>query len=432
MIAYLLLIFLVCLIMSAFFSGYETGFVTANVFRIRHNAEKKQENSAARLTKHYDNPNRLITMLLIGNNLVLVIGTSALTRAVGPVLASLIATPLFLLFGEIMPKSIFRFFPTRLVLSLYPLLRFFEIALAPITIPVAWISQHFLNLLNRKEGNGLGMLLTSLDDIRYLVDESHDQGTLDPEEHEMIHSVIDLQTQCAKEIMVPRIQILALPETATRHELTEMFIQSGQSRLPIYSGTIDQVVGIVNVFELIKDPYPDRQDIKRFIKPVLHLPDTIKLDEALKAMRRGRHSIAIVTDEHGGTDGLITVEDILEEIFGEIHDEYDILTTQIRKVGPRAYVIDARTPLYDFAKAVPLVIEDLDVETVGGWVNHIAGHIPAIGEVISKDDFRITVLEGAPTHVISIRLELIDTNPMQPAKGISPDKDTPPSPSENK
>lgn len=428
---YSILIFLFCIILCGFFAGYETGFVSANLFRIRNIAEKERKPSALRLAAYYENPNRLITVLLVGTNLGMVVGTTALTHAVGAGLASLIATPAFLIFSEIMPKSIFRHFPTRLALTLFPLVRFFEGLLAPAAIPVAWLSQKFLNLV-KKNSKGLRMLLASLEDMRVLVDESHVQGTLDPYEHELIHSVIDLQTHAAKEVMVPRIRILALPETATRRELTRMFIESGQTRLPVYSGSIDQVVGIVNAFDLIKDPDPDQQDIQRFIRPALHVPDTMKLDDVLKTMRDARQSMAIITDEYGGTDGLITVEDILEEIFGEIHDEYDILTTQIRKVGPHAFVIDARTPLYDFTKSVPLIIRDLDVETVGGWVNHIAGHIPAIGEVINADNFRITVLEGAPTHVISIRLELLDTKPPQPVQSPIPEKDTPQELPENK
>lgn len=407
MTLYIILIFCICLMFSAFFSGYETGFVSANLFRIRHLSDKERRQDAMRLAAHYENPNRLITMLLVGNNLVLVLGTTALTHKFGVTCAALIATPLFLVFGEIMPKSIARHFPTRLVLALFPMVRFFEGLLAPVTIPVAWLSQRFLNLVSQN-GQGLRMLLASLDDMRVLVDESHDQGTLDPEEHEMIHSVIDLQTQCAKEVMVPRIQIQALPETATRHELTAMFIESGRTRLPVFAETIDQIVGIVNAFDIIKDTAPEQQDIQRFIKPVLHVPDTMKLDDVLKVMRDARQSVAIVTDEHGGTDGLITVEDILEEIFGEIHDEYDIMATQIKKVGPRAYVVDAQTTLDELGEVIPIKIEELDVETVGGWINQIAGRIPETGEVIVANSCQITILEGTPTHVVTIRLELLD------------------------
>ena len=422
MVVYPLIIFVVCLVASSFFSGYETGFVSANLFRIRHLADKERQVDAMRLAAFYENPNRLITMLLVGNNLALVIGTMALTHLFGLGYASLIATPLFLVFGELMPKSIFRQFPTRLILSCFPIFRFFEGVLAPVTIPVAWLSQRFLNLV-QGDGKGLRMLLASLDDMRVLVDESHDQGTLDPEEHEMIHSVIDLQTQSAREVMVPRIQIQALPQTATRHELTALFIKSGRTRIPIYAETIDQILGVANAFDLIKDPDPDQTDIHRFIKPVLHVPDSMKLDDVLKALRDARQSMAIVTDEHGGTDGLVTVEDILEEIFGEIHDEYDTATLQIKKVGPRAFVVDAQTTLYDLSKITPLNLGDMEVETVGGWVNQVAGHIPETGEVISDDRFKITVLEGTPTHVISIRLELpeVDAPPAEESEARARD-----------
>jgi putative hemolysin len=430
MTLYLIVIFLFCIIASSFFSGYETGFVSSNLIRIRHLAEKEHNSAAQQLTTHHDNPNRLITMLLIGNNLALVVGTTALTHAVGSGYATLVSLPLYLILGEIMPKSIFRQFPTRFVLLFFPIFRFLEVLMAPITIPVAWLSQRVLNLV-KKDAQKLGALLSSLDDMRVLLDESHDQGTLDRDEHEMIHSVIDLQTQSAKEIMVPRIQIQALPETATRHELTSLFIESGRTRIPIYSDSIDQIIGVVNAFDLIMDSHPERKDIQRFIKPVIHVPDSMKLDDVLNTLRDAHQSMAIVTDEHGGTDGLITVEDILEEIFGEIHDEYDIAATQVRKVGPRAYVIDAQTQLYDLSRVVVLDFKDLDVETVGGWVNVLAGHIPVTGEVINAEGLRITVLEGTSTHVISIRLEMLDID--VPQSAVSPSDSTIDSrPKENK
>ncbi|HDP35634.1 MAG TPA: HlyC/CorC family transporter [Candidatus Hydrogenedentes bacterium] len=398
-------IFIACAILNAFLSGYETGFVSANLIRIRNMAEKERKISAMRLLAHYENPARIITTLLIGANLSLVIGTTALTRELGPGMATIIATPVFVIFAEIMPKSIFRHFPTRLIVFFFPVVRFFEGMLAIITIPVAWAAQRFLMLGD--EEKGMRMFLTSLEDMRVLVDESHEQGTLDPDEHEMIHSVIDLQTQCANEVMVPRIQIQALPETATTQELKTMLIESGRTRLPVYSESIDHIVGVVNAFDVIKDASPGESDIRRFIKPILHVPDSMKLDDVLKALRDAHQSMAIVTDEYGGTDGLITVEDILEEIFGEIHDEYDIMTTQIKKVGPRAFVVDANTALEDLAAAIGVDIKDEEVETAGGWLNHIAGHIPAKGEVILHEPFRITVLEGQPSHVSSIRLEII-------------------------
>lgn len=401
--------FLCSVVITGFFAGYETGFVSANLIRIRNMADKKHKAAAMRLAAHYENPSRLITMLLIGTNLSLVLGTTALTRAFGPLLATLIATPVFLVFAEIVPKSVFRYFPTRLVIFFFPLIRIAEGLFAIITIPVAILSQALLKLVD-SEGKGMRMFLTSIEDMRSLVDESHDQGTLDPEEHEMIHSVIDLQTQCANEVMVPRIYIQAVPESATPQELKTIFIESGRTRIPVYKETIDHILGVINAFDVIKVSNNELKDIRPFIKPILHVPDTMKLDDVLKAMRDARQSMAIVTDEHGGTDGLITVEDILEEIFGEIHDEYDITTTQIKQVGANAYVVDAKTSLEELSDYLNIAIQDEEVETVGGWVNRLAGHIPTKGEVIPHDLFRIIVLEGQPSHVTSIRLEVQNTS----------------------
>ncbi|NLN92416.1 MAG: HlyC/CorC family transporter [Candidatus Hydrogenedens sp.] len=400
-----ILIFLICVLGAFFFAAYETCFYSANLIRIRHLAEKEDNRLAARLLVHYKDPARLITLMLVGTNLVLVVGTIALSHAVGPGWATLIATPVYLFVGEIVPKSIARHFPQQMVIPLFPLVTFFDRLLAPITRPIVWLSKAVLKLLGR-EGEHMQPLARSREDVRILVDESHDQGALDPEEHEMIHSVIALQNQRAKEVMVPRIHVQALPQTSTRHELTAMFIESGRTRLPVYAESIDHVVGVANAFDLIKDTRTDRQDIARFIKPVIHVPDTMKLDDVLKVMRDERQSVAIVTDEYGGTDGLITLEDILEQIFGEIHDEYDLAPTQFRKIGPSAYFVDARMPLEAFCEALKIDPLENGAETVGGWVTRLAGHIPERGQVIPWENHKIIILEGAPNYISSIRLEM--------------------------
>jgi CBS domain containing-hemolysin-like protein len=401
-----ILIVAAVLVLSAFFAGYETGFVSSNPIRVRHLAEKDGNPAARRLMAQQNSPGRLITTLLVGNNLVLVIGTITLTAALGGTLATIVATPLFLIFGEVLPKSIFRVHATRLALGLMPVMRVFDVLLAPLAVPLNWVSQGLLRLFGG-ENRDVSTLFTSLEEMRVLVDESTDRGSIDAEEQEMIHSVMDLQTRSAKEIMVPRVRMEALPDTTPRAELVALLKESGLSRIPIYSESIDRVVGLIRAFDVLTDRNPGNPNIKRFLRPVLHVPDSLKLDDLLKRMKRERQAIAIVTDEFGGTDGIISLEDILEEIFGEIHDEYDVREPQFRRIGPNVYVIDGKLPLGDCAEALGMPLEDDEVETVGGWICHLAGRIPVRGEMILHDPFQVTILDGTRTHVSTIRLEVL-------------------------
>jgi putative hemolysin len=400
-------VFLLGVCLNAFFAGYETGFVASNPIRIRYLAERERQPNALRLLAYVEKPDRMITLVLVGTNLAMVMGTIAIARALqNDLVTTLIATPAFLIFGEVLPKSVFRIHPTRLSLGLLPVIRFFDGILAPVVIPVTWISQRFLALVGGEQRD-IRKFMTSLEDMRHLVDESASHGTIDAEEKEMIHSVIDLHTRQANEIMVPRIDIEAAPESITRTELIALFTESGRTRVPIFRDTIDEVIGVVNAFDVLTDNSPGDESIRRFVRGVLHLPDSIKLDDALKAMRAEKQPMAILIDEYGGTDGLISIEDILEEIFGEIHDEYDKLERPIRKVGKDAYVVDARASLSDFAERTKVPVSDDEVETVGGWLMHITRRIPAKGEVIEQGRFKITVLEGGDSFVSSMRVEVL-------------------------
>jgi CBS domain containing-hemolysin-like protein len=278
--------------------------------------------------------------------------------------------------------------------------------LSPLAAPVAWVTRALFRTAGAREQH-LSPLMATRDDVRVLVDESADHGTIEPEEQRMIHSVINLQATQAKEIMVPRIDIQALPDTATRQELVALLVESGRTRIPVYRETIDTVIGVVSAHEVLLDTTPENPDITRFLHEVMHIPDSMKVDDLLQELRQAKQHLAIVTDEYGGTDGLVTIEDILEEIFGDIMDEHDREESQIHQVGQNAYVIDARTYLEDASEAVGVAIEDDEVETVGGWVMHVAGRIPLQGEVITHGRFRITVLDAGGNYIAKIRLELL-------------------------
>lgn len=407
----LVALFLFTVVLQGLFAGYEIGFVASNPIRVRYVAEEEHNSRAKRLFAHLQQPDHMLTLLLIGNNLTLVIGTVAITRAFGDlpyaeVAATLVATPLFLLFSEIIPKSIFRVHPTQLSMTFLPVVQFFYVGLLPLTRPIALFTRSLLRLAGH-EREHLSPFMSTLEDVRILVDESAAHGALEQEEQRMIHSIIDLNATQAKAIMTPRIDIQALPDTATRDELVDLFERSGKTRIPVYHETIDTVVGIINVYDVMFDEDIDNPDITRFLREAVHVPDTMPVDDLLTALKRAQQHLAIVTDEYGGTDGLVTLEDILEEIFGDIQDEHDKEEEPIHQVGPRAFVVDARMSLEEVSDVIGVPMEDAQVDTIGGWLMHVAGRIPTQGEVIRRDPFRMTVLAGGDHYISRIRLEIV-------------------------
>lgn len=400
-------IFVVAVVLQGLFAGYETGFVSANPIRLRHLAEEEGNPRAARLLDYLQRPDRMLTALLIGTNLAIVGGTLAISRDLPSWAATLIATPVFLIFSEIIPKSVFRTHPTRLALLLLPLIRLFYAVLSPLAVPVATVVRFAMRAFGGGEHPHISPFMSSLEDVRTLVDESAEHGTIQREEQRMIHSVIDLQSTEAQEVMVPRVRIQALPDTATRAELLDLLEETGRTRVPIYRETIDEVVGVINAYDVLLDARPENSDIGRFVRPVMHVPDSMKLADLLQALKAQQQHMAIVTDEYGGTDGLITLEDILEEIFGEIEDEHDVEEGRVFQVAPNAYVVDARISLEEASQALGVEIEDEEVETVGGWIMRVAGRIPAQGEVVKDERFRLIVLEGGPNHVAKVRVEIL-------------------------
>lgn len=405
-LAIAILVFVVSVLLNGLFAGYETGFISADRIRMRFLSEEEKNPRATKLLREMEKPEKMLATVLIGTNIFLIIGTMALNARIEPAwLTLLIATPIFLIFAEIIPKSVFRRHPNVLSIKLYPVIRAFSYVLAPITWPTL-VGVRFLRWLAGVDGESAPVMSTE-EDLRNLIDESAARGTIERDEQEMMHSVMDLQRTCAKEIMVPRIDIQAIPVDATRDELLRLFEESGRTRIPIYKENIDQVIGVANVYDLLLDEEPENADITRFAREILHVTDTKPVDDLLQELKEAQQHIAIVTDEYGGTDGLITLEDVLEEIFGEIHDEHDQELPLIQQVGPNNFVVDARMPLEDLSEVIGVSVEDDEVETIGGWVLHMAGRIPRQGERLKHGGFRITVLEGRENQISKIRLDVL-------------------------
>jgi len=402
-----LAIFVLGVILNGLFAGYETGFLSADRIRIRFFSEEENNPRAKRLLRELEHPDRMITTVLIGTNLSLIIGTMALASEIqNSLMTMLIATPIFLIFAEIVPKSVFRKHPNVLSTYLFPVMRGFWIFLWLLVWPTL-ITLKFLRWITGVGTKSTSPMMSTEEDLRNLIDESAAHGTIEREEQEMMHSVMDLQKTDAKEIMVPRIDIQAVSVDSSRTELMALFRESGRTRIPIYRESIDSIIGVANAHDLLLDVNPENENIDRFVQEILHVPDTKPVDDLLQELKKAPQHVAVVTDEYGGTDGLITLEDVLEEIFGEIHDEHDRDLALIQQLGPNNYVVDARMPLEDLSDAIGVEIEDSEVETAAGWIMHLAGRIPFQGEKMKFAGFRITVLEGSDSQIGKVRLDVL-------------------------
>lgn len=407
-----LVIILVCLVLSAYFSATETAFSTMSHARMKNMADKgdKSAELALKLANNYDT---LLSAILIGNNLVNILLSSIATllcvkflgEQTGASVATAAVTVVVLIFGEISPKSIAKESPEKFAMFSAPFIRVLLVLLKPFI----WLFAQWKKLLVKmfkksSEERGITdeMLMT-------IVEEAEQEGGIDAEEGTLIRSAIEFMDLETSDIYTPRVDIEGIPLDATKEEIAKLFLETGFSRLPVYDEDIDHIVGIVNQKDFHNFIYHTDCPLKDIIRPVLFITPTMKIGVLLKKLQESKTHIAIILDEFGGTEGLVTIEDIIEELVGDIWDEHDEVVHEIEKISDHEYRmngsanIDKVFETLDIEKAV-------DVNTLSGWIMEELGQIPKEGDSFETQGVRVVVLKMDDHRVAKVKVEVTENS----------------------
>lgn len=393
---------LICLILllmlSAFFSSAETSLTTVNLIRMRTLAEDGN-NKAKRVLAITDNSAKMLSAVLIGNNIVNISASSIATvlavdifGSVGAGIATGVLTILILIFGEISPKTLATIYADKLALSYSGIISFLMKILTPIIYITNALSLAFLKLLHVNPNAG-NTTMTE-EELRTIVDVSHESGVIESDERKMINNVFDFTDSEAKEIMVPRIDMTFVPVDATYQELLDIFRKTKYTRLPVYEDTNDNIIGILNVKDLLLVENLSDLSIRKIMREPFFTYEHKKTAELLKQMQSSSINIAIVLNEYGTTEGLITLEDLLEEIVGEIHDEYDANEEEdITAINEHEFIVLGSMNLEDLCDSLNLSMESEDYDSIGGYLLEHLDHLPEEGESITTEEGTILRVE---------------------------------------
>ncbi len=402
---------LLAILLSAFFSGIETGLISLNRIALRRR-EEKGERRALMLGKLLQKPERLLVTILVGYNLVNVTATVIFlmwsTRLWGSARAEWITplalTPLLLVIGDILPKTTFRHKADTLSPAFAPFLRAIVFLFSPGVNALTRISNRLTGLLGGDEKHSPFM---SREDVRLLFLEGEKNGAIEEDERDLIHGVIDFGTTTAREVIVPRIDMIAIRDDATWEQACETFEAHGHSRLPVYHEKIDEIVGIVYIFDLMREGKPpEGNTIQQFIREVPFIPESKRIQDLLQELRQKQMFMAIVVDEYGGTAGLVTLEDVIEEIFGEIRDEYDEKELPVSDLGEGLFVLDARMRSDEAEELLGVKLPEGEYETLGGFIFEQLGRIPRKGESFRYENCQVTILEASERAVTRVRFKV--------------------------
>jgi CBS domain containing-hemolysin-like protein len=317
-------------------------------------------------------------------------------------------TILHIVFGELAPKSLAIQKSVRTTLAVSLPLRFFFVVFRPFI----WLLNGFANFILKLFGITTlegGEAHHSSEELQYLLEQGKETGALDSNEHELIQNVFDFNERVVKNIMVPRTKISGIEVATTKEVLLEILITEGYSRMPVYDEVIDKIIGIVHAKDIL--PLLARNEpivLKDIIRKPYFIPETKKINDLMAELQQKRIQIAIVSDEFGGTAGMVTLEDIVEELVGEIQDEFDEEKPIVEKINDREFVVNALAPIYDVNEHLPHDLpEDGDFDTVSGWLGDIFGKIPDVGEQKESNGYNITVLKKSDQNIESVKLELL-------------------------
>ena len=413
---------LLCLLLSAFFSGMEIAFVSSN--RIFLEIEKNKSSLTARLLRYISqNPSRFITTMLVGNNTALVIYGIFMGEKIIAVFfptinevnlpleillyQTLISTGVILITAEFLPKVFFQLYANQLVKLFALPAAFFHAVFSPISLMVLKLTNQLLRWLFKTDTKTMDLPFSKIeigDYIEEQVEGVENKAQLDAE-IQIFQNALEFTKVKAREVMVPRAEIIALEKRKTIEELSALFASTGYSKIPIYDDDIDDIIGFVHAFEMLKQP----KSIREILLPVEFVHEPNPINEVLNRLTRKRKSIAVVLDEYGGTAGLLTVEDILEELFGEIEDEHDTVDHYEKKLNEGHYIFSARLEIdylnENYALQLP---ENENYETLGGMIVHMTEEIPAEGQQVRLEGYSLKVTQVTATKIERVELQEIN------------------------
>ena len=407
-----LIILAILILLSALFSSAETSLTTSNKLKIQSLADQGSKRARI-LLKISEDSGKMLSAILIGNNLVNNAATALTTSliiqlfgnsAVG--IATGVITLLILIFGEISPKTLATIHSEKMALLYAPLIHFLMKIFTPVIFIVNKLSMGVLFLLRVNPDQKVNTMTEH--ELRTIVDVSHEDGVIESEEKEMIYNVFDMGDAKAKDIMVPRVHVTFADINSTYDELIEIFCEDKFTRLPIYEETTDNVVGTINMKDLLLYNYNDKKEfhVRDILREAYFTYEYKSISELLVEMRQASINIAIVLDEYGETAGLITLEDLLEEIVGEIHDEYDENEEEfVRQINDREYIIEGSMNLDDLNDNLGLNLSSEDYDSLGGFIIEHLDRLPEQGDELTTDDgIRLVVEALQKNRVESVHL----------------------------
>jgi CBS domain containing-hemolysin-like protein len=397
--------------MSGFFSGTELAYVVANKLKIEVRARKK--NLAALHAQYFvEHPQNFFSTILIGNNIVN-IALASLSAVFfvslfewGELTILIISSAIILIFGEILPKYFSRELADRVILISAIPLRFFKYLLYPFVLLASMFSEKLTRAASQKSDNISHLF--DREDVKGLVKEGEKVGMVDEKDSTLISRVFELGEQRVYEAMTPRIDIVGVEISESITELISTFIESGFSKIPVFEENLDNIKGIA----LAKDLFSRPKTIKEILREVSFIPEAKKSFEVMNEFLDKKISIAIVVDEHGGTAGIVTMEDILEELFGEIKDEFDVDESICRKIAANTYIISGKIEIDHLNEKYDLKIEQGDYETLAGYILTKLGRIPEQGETVKVDNFTILIARSSKQKVDTVKL-IVNTSSLQ-------------------
>lgn len=394
-----IMLLVVLILFSAYFSATETAFSSLNRIKLKNEAQKgdKRAKKTLEICEKYD---KLLSTILIGNNIVNILSTSVATALFvlyfpknGVTISSAVMTVVVLMFGEITPKSIAKEMPEAFAKFSTPLISLFMVLLTPLNFVFSLLKNVIKKVLNIKGDNSI-----TDQELLTMVEEAKNDGGIAEDEGHLLISAIEFYDLDVSDILTPRVDVVAVDIEDSRESIKTAFRVSGFSRLPVYRDTVDNIIGIIN-----EKDFHYAEDINKIISPAVFVLENMKISKVMGLLKHKKSHLAVVTDEYGGTVGVVSLEDILEELVGEIWDEHDLVKEDFARLSANRYKVSGNASVEKMFEIFELEeSEDIESTTVSGWAAEVLGHIPQLGESFEYEDLTVVITKAEQNRVTEV------------------------------